>query len=544
MRAEDREGFALQLSRYFRSETLLFVAFLATLPIYAPSQLLFNGGFVGVDNFMAPLANTMLGATVVLGLAAALWSLRQGDAVLLGRPLVMGACAAYVLGYGLLMAATAVEGLATPVAGAASGLLLAFGTVVLSVAWGAYLAQFGLREALLWLSVMVGLASLVQLLLSSVVFAVGSIVFVILVVLACLLPAWLAWHGTLAMSAEGSVVSADRGCTGADQGRAVDGRRSVGLDAKGERDQGRASDSRSAGCAAKGKRACGTEGSHGCEPEGMAHRLRSLASVVAMPFVGLMVFAFTMGARKFILFDVVHMEVLGCALGAVVVLPICLIRTERPLMPLIYRLLVPLFCLVLIVLNAFPASTTPLWLAGWLSYVFYGAVAILALASLCAAAHASEFPSGLIYGLTVSGFALCSILGVAASHLPPFQAESGGPALLVISTLYFAYLLISALLEPWRPAKDVGLIGEKSGGPEATGAVGPDVAARCEALADEGALTPREREILGYLGRGHGIAFIADTLVISESTVRTHVKAIYRKLGVGSREELLERVDA
>ena len=73
-----------------------------------------------------------------------------------------------------------------------------------------------------------------------------------------------------------------------------------------------------------------------------------------MPFVGLMVFAFMMGARKFVLFDVVHMEVFGCVLGAVVVLPICLMRTRVPLMPLIYRVLVPLFALLLIFLNCFP----------------------------------------------------------------------------------------------------------------------------------------------------------------------------------------------
>ena len=47
---------------------------------------------------------------------------------------------------------------------------------------------------------------------------------------------------------------------------------------------------------------------------------------------------------------------------------------------------------------------------------------------------------------------------------------------------------------------------------------------------------------LGYLGRGHGIAFVADALVISESTVRTHVKSIYKKLGVNSREELVSKV--
>ena len=62
-------------------------------------------------------------------------------------------------------------------------------------------------------------------------------------------------------------------------------------------------------------------------------------------------------------------------------------------------------------------------------------------------------------------------------------------------------------------------------------------------MADDGGLSPREREILGYLGRGHGIVFVANTLVISESTVRTHVKSIYRKLGVSSREDLLQLID-
>lgn len=474
----------MQLSKYFKPETLMFAAFLATLPVYAPSQLLFGTGFIGVENFMAAFANTMLASAVVFGAAAALWSLRRGDAALRSRVPVTAASVAYIVGYGLMVPACAVEGVASPAVGAVSGLLLSFATVVLAIAWGAYLAQFGLRQALLWLAVMVGLASLVQLLLSSVTFAVGAIVFCVLVPLSCLLPCWLAWRGEL---------------------EAVDG---------GE--------------------------SHHAGPA--RGRLRALASVVAMPFVGLMVFAFIMGARKFVLFDVVHMEVLGCALGAIVVLPICLIKSSRPLMPLIYRLLVPLFCLVLIVLNAFPGGTAPLWLAGWMSYAFFGAVAILALASLCAAAHASEFSPGLIYGLTVAGFALCSILGVVASQLPVFQVENGGPALLVVSTLYFAYLLASALLAPFRPAKDEALLGEPVEAAAGEGAV--DVAARCEALAEACGLTPREGEILAYLGRGHGIAFVAEALVISESTVRTHVKSIYKKLGVGSREELLEKVDA
>lgn len=265
-----------------------------------------------------------------------------------------------------------------------------------------------------------------------------------------------------------------------------------------------------------------------------------MASVVAMPFVGLMVFAFMMGARKFVLFDVVHMEVLGCVLGAVVVLPICLMRTRVPLMPLIYRVLVPLFALLLIFLNCFPASSGPMWFAAWMSYVFYGAVAILALAGLTAAAHASEFSPGLIFGATVAGFSGFSLLGVMVAQTALFQIEGGGPALLVVSTLYFVYLLASALLAPWK--QDGGDIVLEEGADRAKAAPVRDVAARCEELADACGLTPREGEILGYLGRGHGIAFVADALVISESTVRTHVKSIYKKLGVNSREELVSKV--
>lgn len=266
-----------------------------------------------------------------------------------------------------------------------------------------------------------------------------------------------------------------------------------------------------------------------------------------------MVFAFLMGARKFILFDVMHMEVLGCVLGALVVVPLCFVRSSRPLLPVIYRLVLPAFALVLIFLNSFPGGTVPLWFAAWLTYVFFGMLAILALASLVALAHGGELPCGFVYGVAVAGFAACSILGVAAATTPPFQEQEGGPALLVVSTLFFVALIGEALLSLWRASRAAACEEGAAAGAvvcDDNGLPGrlaprraPDVAARCAMLADEASLTPREREILGYLGRGHGIAFIAGTLVISESTVRTHVKAIYRKIGVSSREELLERVD-
>lgn len=468
----------MPLSKYFRLEALTLIAFLATIPIYSPNHLLFETGVFDVPTFMAPFANTMLFSTLVLGTLAALASGRRCPERLLGRGWVVAGVAAYLTGYGLLIAAAALPGVGTGAVGALSGFLLAAGTVELAVLWGSYMAAYDLRQALLWCALSVGCAALVGLLLSSTTFGVGLIVFVVLVLASFPVPCLAAW-----------------------------------------------------------KRPRG-----GARPA----RLASLASVSGMPLAGLMVFAFMMGARKFILFDVVNMELLGCALGAVVALPICLLRTSRPLTTLIYRMLVPAFALVLIVLNSFPGTTMPMFFAAWLTYVFYGAVAILALASLAAVAHAREFSAGSVFGTAVAAFALFSLLGLGCAPTAPFQEEGGGPALLVVSTFYFVGVIAAALWGFWRAgagerAADDGL-GARDAGAGAD-AQAQSVQARCEALADEAGLTPREREILGYLGRGHGIAFVAATLVISESTVRTHVKSIYKKLGVNGREELLAKVD-
>ena len=51
------------------------------------------------------------------------------------------------------------------------------------------------------------------------------------------------------------------------------------------------------------------------------------------------------------------------------------------------------------------------------------------------------------------------------------------------------------------------------------------------------------RDRLYYLGRGYNHGYIARKLFVSENTVRTHVRHIYAKLGVSSREELLDLID-
>ena len=54
-------------------------------------------------------------------------------------------------------------------------------------------------------------------------------------------------------------------------------------------------------------------------------------------------------------------------------------------------------------------------------------------------------------------------------------------------------------------------------------------------------LTPREREVLLLIVAGQSNSAIAGRLVISEGTVKSHVKQILRKLGAVNRSEAIAR---
>lgn len=53
----------------------------------------------------------------------------------------------------------------------------------------------------------------------------------------------------------------------------------------------------------------------------------------------------------------------------------------------------------------------------------------------------------------------------------------------------------------------------------------------------EANLTPREREVLGHIGKGLRNHEVASLLGIGVNTVAAHIKAVYGKLGISSRAE-------
>lgn len=64
-----------------------------------------------------------------------------------------------------------------------------------------------------------------------------------------------------------------------------------------------------------------------------------------------------------------------------------------------------------------------------------------------------------------------------------------------------------------------------------------------EDMAETYGLTQREKEIFLLWVTGHGSKYIQESLVISPSTVKTHVRHIYEKCGVHSRAEIMRLLE-
>jgi DNA-binding NarL/FixJ family response regulator len=101
------------------------------------------------------------------------------------------------------------------------------------------------------------------------------------------------------------------------------------------------------------------------------------------------------------------------------------------------------------------------------------------------------------------------------------------------------------LLKQTPPAKLLEAIGElhQGGSPMSTQIARRVVEAfRPSSTRDDSCLSPREKEIIGLLGKGYLYKEIAGQLGISVETVRTHIHNTYEKLHVRSRTEAVMKV--
>ena len=320
-----------------------------------------------------------------------------------------------------------------------------------------------------------------------------------------------------------------------------------------------------------------------------ADTMRRLVSVTWLPLLGFAVYAFMTDVMAHSAFGVVQASFLGGAVAALVMFGVCFLWGRTPLLPWSYRILVPLMAAAFVVLGAFPAGTFPRDASVVALYVFYIVLALLGCAVLLAVVRNRELPANVASGFACGVAAAAALLGQILSQVLAVT-DDFAPWLAVLTGAFVAVLLVFLGRTSWNElvapresaAAEESVLAAGSGagdaagggtagaarGEEPEGAGAPDgfepsgradapgdafelaessmqstLEARCAEVAAARGLSPREAEVLVFLARGFTPAYIAKSLVLSISTVRTHVRNIYRKLDVNKREELIHLID-
>jgi DNA-binding CsgD family transcriptional regulator len=112
--------------------------------------------------------------------------------------------------------------------------------------------------------------------------------------------------------------------------------------------------------------------------------------------------------------------------------------------------------------------------------------------------------------------------------IPQHVAHAGSPA--VATVLIPTRLISSAIGSP------------ETGREQRAKDAGTPLSYSREKDSDLAKLTRREWEVARRLAEGDRVPLIVEDLGIAENTVRNHLKAIFRKLGVGSQAELIRRI--
>lgn len=125
------------------------------------------------------------------------------------------------------------------------------------------------------------------------------------------------------------------------------------------------------------------------------------------------------------------------------------------------------------------------------------------------------------------------VLTVAAMHGEWIGAGRDEPQQKAIGEQEPNSLIADRRSEATPSAKTVSLSGRQ---------VSQIITSRCQNLAVERKLSPRETEIFILLAQGRTRTLIQEELVLAENTVKTHIAHIYAKLDVGNRQEMMDLI--
>ncbi|MBR2834348.1 MAG: response regulator transcription factor [Coriobacteriales bacterium] len=161
------------------------------------------------------------------------------------------------------------------------------------------------------------------------------------------------------------------------------------------------------------------------------------------------------------------------------------------------------------------------FLLGWLQMAAYSFISTNLAWRRCS----------LFYGIgLVAGYVFCATCEVLAGNTVNFFLPAIWSAVIIM-----VMILVTILL----PAAQSGIDMFMNGNLSSQETHAQRAARRCEEIAAEYSLTTREKDVLVLVASGCSRSEIADNLIISEATARTHLQNLYRKCGVHSAKELM-----
>lgn len=270
-------------------------------------------------------------------------------------------------------------------------------------------------------------------------------------------------------------------------------------------------------------------------------------SISPRPLILLTVFTTTNGfLRSALVVEDRAFVLLGVCIAALAVLVLAIARFDRLEIKGLYEIAVPLLvagCMV--VLAHAPGGAV---VAAFCSNAAFTLFAIFVTVIFCAISFRYGVNAVWLLGLTQAAMTLGSFAGPALARLEESGMLAGGGiseqaalAVLVVVLVAFSMALVSDrdFDTTWgvvarRDAEGSASVVEEE----------EQLQRRCAKVSSHYGLTRREEEILRLVMRGYTLARIGEELYVAESTMKTHSRHIYRKIGVANRQELQSFVEA
>lgn len=239
-------------------------------------------------------------------------------------------------------------------------------------------------------------------------------------------------------------------------------------------------------------------------------------------------------------------------LGIVVISLVALFATtfffDRYSASLLYRLALPLMVAGLLLLSWLKTGSMVATLLTNASNIGFELFILITLAEIC---FKYRIDGVWMFGIVELFSSAANTLGWFLGGVFVSTSPVGSPlanalvavvvvGLVAASTLFFNDRLVSKTFG----TEPVTSNGRGGGAPDAVMSYYEELVWRCERVARRYGLTHREEEVLELLAQGMGAARIESDLCISNSTAKTHIRHVYEKLGVHSRDEARRIVES